>query len=58
MQNVFNFFVMFYKDFLEYVHKAIMKEVEEKVNPHPSRLRGRGVDACLHALFLLYPAMS
>ncbi len=28
MQDVFNFFIMFFKDFLEYVHKAIMKEVE------------------------------
>ena len=30
-----------------------MKEVEEKVKLHPSRLRGRGVDTCLSALFFL-----
>ncbi len=41
MQNVFNFFVMFYKDFLEYVHKAIMKEAEGKVLP-PLKIEGLG----------------
>ncbi len=45
MKGVFNFFKVFTKNLLENVHKLIMKEVERKENPNPSRMRGRGADA-------------
>ncbi len=35
MKNVFNFFVVFYKNLLKDVHKSIMQEMEAEVNPTP-----------------------
>ena len=43
MQDVYHFFVMVIKNVLEYVHKIIMTQ-KKKRKPHPSRLRGRGVE--------------
>ncbi len=44
MKDIFNFFVVFFKNLLEDVHKTIMQEMGPESNPHPSRLRGRGVE--------------
>jgi len=32
------------KDLLQDIHKTIIGRLKEEENPHPSRLRGRGVD--------------
>ncbi len=44
MEDIFNFFVVFYKNLLKDVHKSIMREFGVENNPNPSRLRGRGVE--------------
>ncbi len=44
MEDIFNFFVVFYKNLLKDVHKSIMREFRVENNPTPSRLRGRGVE--------------
>ena len=45
MSKIYKFFIMVFKDILENIcHKIIMKEKKIKENPHPSRLRGRGVE--------------
>ena len=44
MKSVFDYFIMVIKDFLQDIHNVIMREREEKRKPHPSRLRGRGVE--------------
>lgn len=35
MKSIFNFFVIVFKNLLEYIHKIIMKESKEKRNPTP-----------------------
>lgn len=41
MGSIFNFFIMVTDDFLQYIHKTIMRENGTKRNPQiPSRLRG------------------
>ncbi len=35
MQDIFNFFVVFYKNFPDYVHRSIIHKVVEKANPTP-----------------------
>ena len=44
MESIFYFFIMVCKNFLKDVHKTIMQEKARKRNPHPSRMRGRGVE--------------
>ena len=44
MKSVFDYFIIVIKDFLQDIHNVIMREREEKRKPHPSRLRGRGVE--------------
>ncbi len=44
MKDIFDFFVVFFKNLLKDVHKTIMKELRVESNPNPSRLRGRGVE--------------
>ena len=44
MQCIKHFFIMVCKNFLKDVHKTIMQEKAKKRNPHPSRMRGRGVE--------------
>ena len=44
VENINHFFIMFFKNSLEDIHKTIVEEMEEKRKPHPSRLRGRGVE--------------
>lgn len=44
MKDIFYFLIVFYKNLLKYVHKSIMQEMWPESNPHPSRLRGRGVE--------------
>lgn len=44
MKSIFNFFIVFFKNLLQDVHKSIMKEVKAENNPTPSRLRGRGAE--------------
>ena len=44
MKDIFNFFVVFFKNLLKDVHKSIMREFRTENNPNPSRLRGRGVE--------------
>ena len=44
MQCINHFFIIISKNLLQNIHKTIMKENETKRNPHPSRLRGRGVE--------------
>ena len=47
MQCIKHFFIMVCKNFLKDVHKTIMQEKakkRKKRNPHPSRMRGRGVE--------------
>ncbi|MBQ6635107.1 MAG: hypothetical protein IJH81_01910, partial [Lachnospiraceae bacterium] len=39
-----HFFVMVCKDFLKDIHMNIIEEMDGKKKPHPSRLRGRGVE--------------
>ena len=41
MKRVFNFFVVFFKNFLEDVHKTIMKEWKAESNP-PLKIEGQG----------------
>ena len=36
MKDIFNFFVVFFKNLLKDVHKSIMKELGTENNPHPS----------------------
>ena len=42
MKDIFNFFIVFFKNLLKNVHKSIMQEMWPESNPLPSRLRGRG----------------
>ncbi len=35
VEDIFNFFVVFFKNLLEDVHKGIMKELRKKSNPTP-----------------------
>jgi len=35
---------MFFEDFLKDIHRNIIEEAKKKRKPHPSRLRGRGVE--------------
>ena len=35
---------MFFEDFLKNIHRNIIEEAQKKKKPHPSRLRGRGVE--------------
>ena len=35
---------MFFEDFLKNIHRNIIEEAKKKRKPHPSRLRGRGVE--------------
>ncbi len=44
MEDIFNFFVVLFKNLLKDVHKSIMREFRAESNPNPSRLRGRGVE--------------
>ena len=36
MKDIFNFFVVFFKNLLKDVHKSIMKDLGTENNPHPS----------------------
>ena len=42
MKDILYFFIVFYKNLLEYVHKSSMQEMWPESNPLPSRMRGRG----------------
>ncbi|MBQ7960286.1 MAG: hypothetical protein IJ285_03610, partial [Clostridia bacterium] len=42
---------MIVKNSLHNVHKYILQQNLHKNQPHPSRMRGRGVEVCLSALF-------
>lgn len=44
MEDINHFFVMVCKDFLKDIHMNIIEEMDGKKKPHPSRLRGRGVE--------------
>lgn len=41
MGSIFNFFIMVNDDFLQYIHKTIMKENGQKKNPlNPLKIEG------------------
>jgi len=44
---------MFFEDFLKDIHRNIIEEAKKKRKPHPSRLRGRGVEVS-KTLFYFY----
>ena len=44
MEDINHFFVMVCKDSLKDIRLNIIEEMDGKKNPHPSRLRGRGVE--------------
>ena len=41
MKNIFNFFVVFFKNLLKDIHKTIMKEWKTEINP-PLKIEGQG----------------
>lgn len=42
VKNIFNFLIMFFKNFLKYVHKTIMRQSSKKRNPYPLKIEGQG----------------
>lgn len=42
MKTIFNLFVVIFKNSLQYIHKIIMTEDEEKRNHYPSKIEGHG----------------
>jgi len=47
------FFIMFFEDFLKDIHRNIIEEARKKRKPHPSRLRGRGVEVSKTLFYLM-----
>ncbi len=50
---VYNSIKMIVKNSLYNIHKYILQQNLNKSQPHPSRLRGRGVEVCVSALFYI-----
>jgi len=44
---------MFFEDFLKDIHSNIIEEAKKKRKPHPSRLRGRGVEVSKTLFYII-----
>jgi len=45
---------MFFEDFLKDIHRNIIEEAKKKRKPHPSRLRGRGVEVSKTLFYYIF----